>query len=135
MLKVIIFDLMHDNHVYVKNEDTCRDDTWTTPHPTTGILKLVVNRGKRCSCGTTAQTLCRPREAEFVCVCGGNDDNVWFFLFMECHAGVLQALQVKQPAAAKKKKSLSGQQHKSHGWYLVHSSCINGEGKELYVKH
>ena len=69
-----------------------------------------------------------------MCVCVAGLTTTCVLSFMERHAGVLQALQLKQPAAAEQ-KSLSGQQHKPHGWYLVRCSCINGKGKELDVKH
>lgn len=87
-----------------------------------------MNRGKSCSCGNVAQIVCRPSEEECVYVRGGVTITC-VLSFMEHHAGVLQALQLKPPAAAKQ-KCLSGQQHKPHC-----CSCINGKGKELDVKH
>lgn len=68
-MKEITFDLMHDNHV----EDTCKINP---DYPTADTLKLAVNRGKRCSCGGIPQAACRPKEAECVCLHGGDDDNV-----------------------------------------------------------
>lgn len=68
-----------------------------------------------------------------MCVREGDDDNMCF-PSMECHAGFLQALQMKQPAA-EEQKCLSGRKHKPHRQHLVHCSCINEKGKELNVKH
>ena len=69
-----------------------------------------------------------------VCVCVVGITMMCVLSFTEHYSWVLQALQLKQPLAANK-KCLSGQQHKSHGWYLVRCSGINGKGKELNVKH
>lgn len=130
-MKAIIFDLMHDNHVYVKNEDTCKGETQTTPQQGFWSWWWTEERGApvvmlpRLSAGPVRKNVC-------MCVVGTTITCV--LSFVERHAGVLQALQLKPPAAAKQ-KCLSGQQHKPHGWYLICCSCINGKGKELDVKH
>lgn len=97
-MKEIIFDLMHDNHV----EDTCKINP---DYPTVDIQKLAVNRGRRCSCDSILQTACRPKEAECVCLRGGDDDNVFCLLW---NAMPCQALQLMQIAAVTQ-KCLSGQ--------------------------
>lgn len=122
---------MHDNHVSVKNEDTCKDETQTIPQQ--GFWSWWWTEERGAPVGNIGQTAAGPeRQNVCVCVCMAGMTTTCILSFMECHAGVLQAL--KQPAAAKQ-KCLSDQQHKPRGWYLLCCSCINGKGKELDVKH
>lgn len=65
-MKEIIVDLIQNHHTYVKIEVICEDEIrWNADVPTAGMLNLIVNRGKRCSCGNIVQALCRPEKAEW----------------------------------------------------------------------